>query len=177
MHKQQKDCIAKGTYKEMHRTNGCFLVCISEFDMDKATVSNKFSFMHGTKYVGYRSKGSEYPVGSSSYSLSHYAPFRGLWKDYFPPTKSYKIRLWEAQFHYNILMLLLERFILWQMNKKNRNLDQLTFRVALACQLIDGYSSRKRKRRPASFQVKKCAVPDDVRLASVVNHVPKMVSN
>ncbi|GFS65529.1 piggyBac transposable element-derived protein 4 [Trichonephila clavipes] len=63
------------------------------------------------------------------------------------------------------------------MNKRNRNLDQLTFRIALARQLIDGYSSRKRKGRPASFQVNKCAVPDDVRLASVGNHMPKMISN
>ena len=29
----------------------------------------------------------------------------------------------------------------------------------------------------ASFQAKKCAVPDYVRLASVGNHMPKMVSN
>ncbi|GFV92991.1 piggyBac transposable element-derived protein 4 [Trichonephila clavipes] len=68
-------------------------------------------------------------------------------------------------------------FILWQVSKRNRNLDQLTFRIALACQLIDGYSSRKRKGRPACFQAKMCAVPDDVPLARVGNHMPKMVSN
>ncbi|GFU18398.1 uncharacterized protein TNCV_1980791 [Trichonephila clavipes] len=44
---------------------------------------------------------------------------------------------------------------------------------ALARLLIDGYSSRKRKGRPASFQAKKCVVPDDVRLASVGNHMPR----
>ncbi|GFT45931.1 hypothetical protein TNCV_2250691 [Trichonephila clavipes] len=32
-----------------------------------------------------------------------------------------------------------------------------------------------RKGRPSSFQAKKCAVPDDVRLASGGNHMPKMV--
>ncbi|GFW29703.1 hypothetical protein TNCV_3935701 [Trichonephila clavipes] len=33
------------------------------------------------------------------------------------------------------------------------------------------------KERPASFQAMKCAVPDDVRLASVKNHIPNMVLN
>ncbi|GFY30006.1 piggyBac transposable element-derived protein 4 [Trichonephila clavipes] len=36
-------------------------------------------------------------------------------------------------------------FILWQVSKRNRSLDQLTFHVALARQLIDGYSSRKKE--------------------------------
>ncbi|GFU80741.1 piggyBac transposable element-derived protein 4 [Trichonephila clavipes] len=62
------------------------------------------------------------------------------------------------------------------MNRSNRRLDQLTFCIALARQLIDGYSSRKRNGHPASFQVK-CVVPDDVSLESVRNHMPKMVSN
>ncbi|GFX20509.1 piggyBac transposable element-derived protein 4 [Trichonephila clavipes] len=57
--------------------------------------------------------------------------------------------------------------------QRNRSLDQITFRIALPCQLIHGYSSG----RPSSFQAKKCVVPDDVRLASVGNHLPKMVSN
>ncbi|GFX59619.1 hypothetical protein TNCV_3753841 [Trichonephila clavipes] len=54
---------------------------------------------------------------------------------------------------------------------------QLTFRIELAHQLTDGYSSRKRKECPASFQAKKFVVSDDMRLASMENHVPKMVSN
>ncbi|GFT66242.1 piggyBac transposable element-derived protein 4 [Trichonephila clavipes] len=65
----------------------------------------------------------------------------------------------------------------YQVRRRNKSLDQLTIRKALARQLIDRYSSRKRKERPASFQEKKCVVPDDGRLASVGNHVPKMVSN
>ncbi|GFV72400.1 hypothetical protein TNCV_638621 [Trichonephila clavipes] len=50
-------------------------------------------------------------------------------------------------------------------------------RIALARPLIDGYSSRKRKVCPDSFQAKKCVlvVPDDVRLASVRNHMSEMV--
>ncbi|GFT62342.1 piggyBac transposable element-derived protein 4 [Trichonephila clavipes] len=42
--------------------------------------------------------------------------------------------------------------------------------------LIDGYSSRKRKGRPASFQANKCVIPDDVRIGSVGNHMPETVS-
>ncbi|GFW06675.1 hypothetical protein TNCV_3287761 [Trichonephila clavipes] len=59
------------------------------------------------------------------------------------------------------------------MNRRNRSLDQLTFREALPRQLMDRYSSRKRKGCHASFQAKKCVVPEDVRLASVRNLVPK----
>ncbi|GFV87469.1 hypothetical protein TNCV_3281071 [Trichonephila clavipes] len=50
--------------------------------------------------------------------------------------------------------------------QSNRSLDQLTFHLVLALQLIDGYSSRKRKWRLSSFQAKNCADPDDVHLAS-----------
>lgn len=87
------------------------------------------------------------------------------------------VKWWHRIFYFLLDLGIINSFILWQVNKRNRNLDQLTFRIALARQLIDGYSSRKRKGRPASFQAKKCAVPDDVRLASVGNHMPKMVSN
>ncbi|GFX91291.1 hypothetical protein TNCV_1247061 [Trichonephila clavipes] len=45
---------------------------------------------------------------------------------------------------------------------------------------MDGYFFRKRKGRLARFQAKNCSVPEDVRLASVRNHisnVSKMSSN
>ncbi|GFX03293.1 piggyBac transposable element-derived protein 4 [Trichonephila clavipes] len=87
------------------------------------------------------------------------------------------VKWWHRIFYFLIDLAIINSFILWQVNKRNRSLDQLTFRIALACQLIDGYSPRKRKGRPASFQVKNCVVPDDVRLASVGNHMPKMISN
>ncbi|GFY24585.1 uncharacterized protein TNCV_1016311 [Trichonephila clavipes] len=48
-----------------------------------------------------------------------------------------------------------------------RSLDQLRFRIALARPLTNGYSSRKRKGCPASFQTKKYVVLIDVRLAIV----------
>ncbi|GFU11102.1 piggyBac transposable element-derived protein 4 [Trichonephila clavipes] len=63
-------------------------------------------------------------------------------------------------------------FILWQVNKRTINLHQLTFRIVLARQLTEGYSSRKKKGRSARFQAKKCVDPDNVRLASVRNHMP-----
>ncbi|GFW32450.1 piggyBac transposable element-derived protein 4 [Trichonephila clavipes] len=67
--------------------------------------------------------------------------------------------------------------IIWEVSKINRSLDQLTFCKVLACQLVDGYSSRNRKGCPVGFQAKKCEVPDDVRLACVGNYMPKMVPN
>ncbi|GFT38183.1 piggyBac transposable element-derived protein 4 [Trichonephila clavipes] len=91
--------------------------------------------------------------------------------------KGRSVKWWHPIFYFLIDLGIVNSFILWQVSKRNRNLDQLTFRIALACQLIDGYSSRKRKGRPASFQAKKCAVPDDVPLARVGNHMSKMVSN
>ncbi|GFW87289.1 transposable element Tc1 transposase [Trichonephila clavipes] len=54
-------------------------------------------------------------------------------------------------------------FILWQVKKRNRSFNQLTFRIALDRQLINVYSSRKRKGCPASFQKKKGVALDDVR--------------
>ncbi|GFX08123.1 piggyBac transposable element-derived protein 4 [Trichonephila clavipes] len=80
-------------------------------------------------------------------------------------------------FYFLIGLSIINSFILWQVNKRNKSLDKLTFRIALTRQLIDGYSSRKRKGRPASFQAKKCVVLDGVRLASVGNHMTKMFSN
>ncbi|GFV92257.1 hypothetical protein TNCV_3951121 [Trichonephila clavipes] len=60
---------------------------------------------------------------------------------------------------------------------KRKSLDLLAFRISLACQLVDRFSSRKRKRRPGSFQAKKYVVVDNVHLASVGNHMPKIVSS
>ncbi|GFX24129.1 piggyBac transposable element-derived protein 4 [Trichonephila clavipes] len=49
--------------------------------------------------------------------------------------------------------------------------------VALTRQLIDGYSSRKSKGRPASFQAKEWIALDDVGLVNVGSHMSKMVYN
>ncbi|GFW46264.1 piggyBac transposable element-derived protein 4 [Trichonephila clavipes] len=66
---------------------------------------------------------------------------------------------------------------MWQVNKRNRGLDQLIFRIALAPPLTDGYSSRKRKEHPANFKAKKCVVLHNVRLASVRNHILNIFSS
>ncbi|GFY15882.1 piggyBac transposable element-derived protein 4 [Trichonephila clavipes] len=68
------------------------------------------------------------------------------------------VKWWYRIFYFLIELFIINSFILWQVNKGNRSLDPLTFRTALALQLIDGYSSRKRKRRLASFQAEKCVV-------------------
>ncbi|GFV15593.1 transposable element Tcb2 transposase [Trichonephila clavipes] len=60
--------------------------------------------------------------------------------------------------------------------KKPRSLDQLTFSIALARQLIDGYSSRKRKGHPVRKE-EKSEILDDMRLDNVGNHMLKTVSN
>ncbi|GFS88097.1 piggyBac transposable element-derived protein 4 [Trichonephila clavipes] len=80
-------------------------------------------------------------------------------------------------FHFLIDLSIINSFLLWQVNKRNKSLDKLTLCIILACPLKDGYSSRKRKVRPGSFQRNKCLVSDDVHLANVGNHIPKMVSN
>ncbi|GFW22247.1 piggyBac transposable element-derived protein 4 [Trichonephila clavipes] len=82
-------------------------------------------------------------------------------------------------FYFLTDLAIINSFILWQVNNhnSNRSLDQLTYRIALARQLIDGYFSTKKKRLSASFQAKKCAVSIYVRLDSVGNRMPKKVSN
>ncbi|PRD35301.1 UNVERIFIED_CONTAM: hypothetical protein NCL1_11913 [Trichonephila clavipes] len=76
----------------------------------------------------------------------------------------------------NVIVLAIIIVIVASEQKKTK-FRPVKFRIALPSQLIDGYSSRKRKGRPAGFQAKKCVVPDDVRLANVGNHIPKMLSN
>ncbi|GFV67991.1 piggyBac transposable element-derived protein 4 [Trichonephila clavipes] len=86
------------------------------------------------------------------------------------------VKGWHRIFYRVIDLAIKNSLILWQVNKRNRSSDLLTFRVTLARQLINGYFSRKRKGRPVSFQAK-CTVPDNVRIASVENHLTKIVSN
>ncbi|GFX66100.1 piggyBac transposable element-derived protein 4 [Trichonephila clavipes] len=87
------------------------------------------------------------------------------------------VKLWHRTFYFLIELAIINRVMMWKVNKRNISLDQLTIRIALARQLIDGYSSRKCNGRSASFQVKTCVVSDDTRLASVGNHTPKIAFN
>ncbi|GFV15755.1 piggyBac transposable element-derived protein 4 [Trichonephila clavipes] len=113
--------------------------------------------------------------------LSLYILMSWVGVDFFDQRKErYQIRRsvkwWHRAriFHFLINLAIINSFVQWQVNQRNRSLDQLTLCIALARQLINGYSPRKRKRRPASFQAKKSVVPDDVRIASVVNRMPKI---
>ncbi|GFW91489.1 transposable element Tcb2 transposase [Trichonephila clavipes] len=75
--------------------------------------------------------------------------------------------------YFFIDLAIINSLIQWQVNRRNRSLDKQKFRIAFVRQLIDRYSSRKRKGHPARFQAKKCVALDDVRLTSVGNHMPK----
>ncbi|GFW99584.1 hypothetical protein TNCV_3418171 [Trichonephila clavipes] len=61
-------------------------------------------------------------------------------------------------------------------DSKNTRLGATSTVNRITQRRIDGYSSRKRKGRPASFQAK-CVVPVDVSLSSVGNHMSKKISN
>ena len=77
--------------------------------------------------------------------------------------------------YYMIDMAIVNAFVLWKLNKRNSAThDQLSFRLRLARQLVDGYTDRKRVGRPISFLANKKEVPDDVRLAGVGQHMPKL---
>ncbi|GFV51183.1 piggyBac transposable element-derived protein 4 [Trichonephila clavipes] len=71
-----------------------------------------------------------------------------------------------SYFLFLIDLAIINSFLLWKVSKR-RSLDQLTFHIALARQLKDGYSTRKRKGLPVCFQAKKCVLTEDVHLASV----------
>lgn len=78
---------------------------------------------------------------------------------------------WHRIFYYLIDMAIVNAFILMNVSRKTR-VDQLTFRINLARQLIGGFSSRKKRNKPVSFLGNKRSVPDDVRLNNVGTHMP-----
>nr|CAI5821849.1 unnamed protein product [Callosobruchus analis] len=78
---------------------------------------------------------------------------------------------WHRILYYLVDMAIVNSFILMNTSKK-RTGDQLTFRINLARQLVNGYSSKKRRNRPVFFLPNKRAVPDEVRLSEVGKHLP-----
>nr|CAH7761068.1 unnamed protein product [Callosobruchus chinensis] len=78
---------------------------------------------------------------------------------------------WHRILYYLVDMAIVNSFILMNTSKKRKG-DQLTFRLNLARQLINGYSSKKRRNRPVFFLSNKRAVPDEVRLSEVGKHLP-----
>lgn len=64
--------------------------------------------------------------------------------------------------YFLIDMAIVNGFIIWKQSKqgeKEQILNQLSFRLRLAKQLIDGFNSRNRRGRPINHQNKKKAVP------------------
>lgn len=86
------------------------------------------------------------------------------------------IKWWHRLFYWLLDVAIVNAFILKKI-KMNTKLDQLSFRLRLAQQLIDGFSNRKRK-VTAYSACKKGAVgvPDDVRLSNVGHHLPMKTS-
>nr|CAI5851117.1 unnamed protein product [Callosobruchus analis] len=78
---------------------------------------------------------------------------------------------WHRILYYLVDMAIVNSFILMNTSKK-RTGDQLTFRINLARQLVNGYSSKKRRNRPVFFLPNKRAVPDEVHLSEVGKHLP-----
>lgn len=78
---------------------------------------------------------------------------------------------WHRILYYLMDMALVNSYILMNTNKR-RTVDQLSFRINLARQLIGGFTSRKRRNRPVLFLSNKRTVPDEVRLSDVGKHLP-----
>ncbi|GFX74626.1 piggyBac transposable element-derived protein 4 [Trichonephila clavipes] len=82
---------------------------------------------------------------------------------------------WHRIFYFIFNLAIINSFIPWQVKKRNRRPANIPYSISsLAHRRI---FLKKRKRRPASCQAKCVVVPDDVRLASVGNHMPNMVSD
>lgn len=86
------------------------------------------------------------------------------------------IKWWHRIFYYLLDMAVVNSFVLWKLNRPDKEkCSQLTFRLKLARQLVNGFSSRKAIGRPPNFV--KLAVPVEVRLANVGVHFPKKDTN
>lgn len=86
------------------------------------------------------------------------------------------IKWWFRILYFLLDMAVVNSFILWKMHRppdpKN---NQLTYRLKLARQLINGFSSRKIQGRPVNFF--KCSVPKELRLSKGALHLPRVVES
>lgn len=87
------------------------------------------------------------------------------------------VKWWHRIFYFLIDLAIINSFVLWKLNKGCEKEEQLSYRIRLARQLIAGFTSRKRRGRPASFLGKRGCVPEDVRLVKVGNHLPVKNTN
>lgn len=60
---------------------------------------------------------------------------------------------------------------------KRSKIDQLTFRLNLARQLISGYTSRKRRFKSVNFLSNQREIPKEVKLTNVGKYLPNKQSN
>ena len=81
---------------------------------------------------------------------------------------------WHRIFYWLIDLAVVNSYIAWKIHSSHTvgssKKDQLSFRIRLARQLINGFSTRKRRGRPVAFKAKKRgvrAVPDEVRTVQV----------
>lgn len=80
---------------------------------------------------------------------------------------------WFRILYFLLDLAIVNSFILWKFHRPgNTKLNQLTYRLKLARQLINGYSSRKVIGRPPNFF--KCSVPNEVRFGTGP-HLPRVV--
>lgn len=84
------------------------------------------------------------------------------------------IKWWFRILYFFLDLAIVNSFILWKLHRpaKAKN-NQLNYRLKLARQLIDGFSSRKTLGRPMNYF--KCSVPKEVRLAKGASHLPRQI--
>lgn len=84
---------------------------------------------------------------------------------------------WHRLMYFLIDTSIVNSYIMWKLSKANqKRIDQLSFRLRLARQLIKGFTSRKRLGRRVNFQNKKKYVPEEVKFANVGRHFPEKIS-
>lgn len=83
-----------------------------------------------------------------------------------------KSKKWWFRIYYFLLDLaIVNSYILWKLcQPPNFKVNQLTYRLNLARQLINGFSTRKKQGRPPNYF--KCKVPNEVRQSRAA-HMPK----
>lgn len=81
---------------------------------------------------------------------------------------------WPRMMYFLIDLSIVNSFIAYKVSKGEQcQQDQFSFRLNLAKQLIQGFSSRKRLGKPINFHNKTKTVPDDVRFSNVGIHFPR----
>lgn len=83
------------------------------------------------------------------------------------------LKWWFRILYFLLDLAIVNSFILWKLHHPAQSKSQLSYRLKLAKQLINGFSSRKIQGRPVNYF--KCSVPKEVRLAKSALHLPRVV--